>query len=103
MSVLNGILKLVGQYRPLLFFGVSGFLLLLYGIYWGVIVMERFQATSQLAVGYGLICVLLSIMGMILMTTGFMLHSIRSLMLEQLKSYTAQVATHAQVEGHDPD
>ena len=84
MNVLNSILKFTGQYRPLLFFGVPGVTLLLVGIGWGVVVIERFNVTQHLAIGYAMICLLLSILGMILISTGFMLHSIRALLLDML-------------------
>ena len=82
--VLNGILRLIGQYRPLLFFGVTGSILLIAGIVWGIFVVERFIKTGQLAAGYAMICVLLSVVGMVLFSTGITLHSIRALLLEYL-------------------
>jgi len=84
IDVLNGILKFTGQYRPLMFFSVPGVTLLLVGVAWGVVVVNRFVVYGQLAVGYALICVLLSVLGMILISTGFMLHSVRSLLIDML-------------------
>ena len=82
LGVLNGILRLAGQYRPLLFFTFPGFILLFAGFAWGVFVIERFRQVQELAVGYTLITLLLSIMGIILITTGITLHSIRSLLID---------------------
>ena len=62
LTVLNGVLRLVGQYRPLLFFGVPGMVLLLVGLGWGAWVVKIYQSTQQLAVGYTLISVLLVIL-----------------------------------------
>lgn len=84
MDVLNGIIKFTGQYRPLLFFSIPGVTILLIGIGWGVVVVNRFYIFGQLAVGYALICVLLSVLGMILISTGFMLHSVRALLVDML-------------------
>jgi glycosyltransferase involved in cell wall biosynthesis len=84
LSVINGVLALAGQYRPLLVFGGSGILSLLIGVGWGVVVVSRFYATRQLAVGYAMICVLLSVLGMILISTGITLHSVRALLLNLL-------------------
>lgn len=84
IQVLNGIIKLTGQYRPLLFFSVPGVFLVSLGIVWGIIVVERFNITGHLAAGYAMICLLLSIIGMILISTGFTLHSIRGLLLDML-------------------
>ncbi len=85
MNVLNGILTLAGQYRPLLVFGGIGLVLLLVGMGWGVDVVSRFYRTHELAVGYALICLLLSIMGMVMMSTGIILHTVRALLLNILQ------------------
>ena len=83
-SVLNGLLRLVGQYRPLLFFGVPGMVLLLGGIGWGWMVVDIFRRSQELAVGYAMISMLLTILGSLAMTTGLILHSIRSLLVEMI-------------------
>jgi glycosyltransferase involved in cell wall biosynthesis len=83
--VLNGVLRLVGQYRPLLFFGVPGLVVLLMGIGWGWMVVDIYRRTQQLAVGYAMISVLLTILGSLGLTTGLILHSVRGLMLELLR------------------
>ena len=85
IQVLNGVLRLVGQHRPLVYFGTSGGIFLLIGIGWGIRVVDIFRRTSQLAVGYALISVLFSMIGMIMISTGFTLHSIRALLLDLLK------------------
>ena len=83
-SVLNGILKLTGQYRPLLFFSVPGLISLLGGLIWGLIVINRYRIYGQLAIGYAMICVLLCLIGLTLFSTGITLHSIRALFIEHL-------------------
>jgi glycosyltransferase involved in cell wall biosynthesis len=86
LIVLNGILRLTGQYRPLLFFGVPGLILLLAGLGWGFWVVRIYQLSRQLAVGYAMLSVLLTIGGMIGLSTGVMLHSVRGLLLSVLGS-----------------
>ena len=86
LIVLNGVLRLVGQHRPLMYFGVPGVVILLVGVGWGVYVVEIFRNTSQLAVGYALISVLLSMLGMLMLSTGIVLHSVRGLLTDLLKS-----------------
>ncbi len=85
MRVVRGILKMAGQYRPLLYFGIAGSLTLGAGLAWGIVVVERFYASGQLAVGYAMISVLLSIIGMLLLSTGFILHSVRALLNDALQ------------------
>jgi glycosyltransferase involved in cell wall biosynthesis len=82
VSVLNGILRLIGQNRPLLFFGVPGVMVLLVGLLWGAWVVEIYSRSQTLAVGYALISVMLSIIGMFSLFTGIILHSVRALLHE---------------------
>lgn len=83
-SVLNGIITLASQYRPLLFFSLPGLVSLLAGVIWGIIVINRYVIYDELAIGYAMICVLLCLLGMTLFSTGITLHSIRLLFLEHL-------------------
>jgi glycosyltransferase involved in cell wall biosynthesis len=82
LLVLNGLLRLVGQYRPLFFFGVPGLVMLLAGLGWGAWVIELYRRYGGLAVGYLMISVLLTILGTITLSTGVILHSVRGLLLE---------------------
>lgn len=84
MSVLGGVIKLIGQYRPLFYFGLTGGLVLTAGIVLGLRFVRIFFQTSKLALGSGLVSVLLSILGVILVTTGIILHSVRGLLTELL-------------------
>ncbi len=86
LLVLNGILRLVGQYRPLLFFGVPGMVMLLAGLGWGTYVVDIYSRTKQLAVGYTMISLLLAIMGMISLSTGVILHSVRGLLIDYFRT-----------------
>jgi hypothetical protein len=82
LMVLNGLLRLTGQYRPLLYFGVPGVILALSGLAWGIWVVEIYRRAQELAVGYALISVLLLIVGNLCLFTGIILHSVRALLLE---------------------
>ena len=92
-SVLYGILRLTGQYRPLLYFSVPGLISLLGGLIWGLIVINRYRIYGQLAIGYAMICVLLCLIGLSLFSTGITLHSMRALFQEHL-SGKAQESKH---------
>ena len=82
MKTVNAILRLVGQHRPLLFFGVSGFLILLAGLACGAWVVDSYRRGLVLAVGTALISVLLSVIGTLSLFTGIMLHSIRGFLMD---------------------
>jgi glycosyltransferase involved in cell wall biosynthesis len=84
MEVLSGVIKFTGQYRPLLYFGGTGGVVMFSGVIIGLRFVRIFFDTSQLALGSGLASVLLSIVGMILISTGFILHSVRGLLIELL-------------------
>jgi glycosyltransferase involved in cell wall biosynthesis len=87
LQVLNGVLKLTGQYRPLFFFGLPGLVFFLGGLGWGAVIVDCYTRTHQLAVGHALVCVLLSVVGLIMTSTAFTLHSIRGLLTDLLKTH----------------
>jgi hypothetical protein len=83
--VLGGIMRLMGQYRPLLFFGVPGLLVTIFGMGWGVYVVDIYRRTTTLAVGYAMISVLFTLVGGVTMSTAIILHSVRGLLSEMLR------------------
>nr|MBC7245838.1 glycosyltransferase family 2 protein [Chloroflexota bacterium] len=82
LEVLNGILQLMGQHRPLLFFGVPGLAMLLFGLWWGYRVVDIYRKVQELAIGYAMLAVLLCIVGSVVLSTGITLHTLRALLLE---------------------
>jgi hypothetical protein len=82
LQVVNGILRMVGQHRPLFFFGVPGMIILLIGLILGIGVVESYRAFSSLAVGTSLIAITLVITGLFSVFTGIILHTIRDYMAD---------------------
>ncbi len=78
IQVLNGILRMVGQNRPLFFFGTPGALILAIGLYLAVDVVDRYSLYSQLAVGRAIMSMTLCIGGLLTIFTGVILHTIRA-------------------------
>ncbi|MBX3062824.1 MAG: glycosyltransferase family 2 protein [Anaerolineae bacterium] len=83
MQVLNGILRMIGQHRPLFYFGVPGIALLLVGLFLGLGVVESYRAFSQLAIGTALIAITFVISGLLSIMTGLILHTIRAYMVDR--------------------
>jgi glycosyltransferase involved in cell wall biosynthesis len=83
LQVLNGILRMVGQNRPLFFFGVPGMLMVAGGLLWMILVVDRFNTYGRLAVGNALVAVLLIIIGVLALFTAVILHTIRAYMTER--------------------
>ncbi|NTW02350.1 MAG: glycosyltransferase family 2 protein [Oscillochloris sp.] len=81
IQVVNGILQLVGQIRPLLFFSMSGLLVFLGGGVLGIYIIDIYSRTHELAIGYGLITVVLCVIGVLLLFAGMILHSTRGMLL----------------------
>lgn len=81
LQVLNGILQLVGQSRPLLFFSTAGSTILFAGVVLGASIIEIYARTNTLAIGYGLLTVILCIVGVLLLFAGVLLHSTRGMIL----------------------
>jgi glycosyltransferase involved in cell wall biosynthesis len=82
LMVLNGLLKLIGQYRPMLFGGLLGLFLLLVAGAWSIWIVELYRQNHQLAVGYALISVILFVISNTVLTASFILHSIKGLLRE---------------------
>lgn len=89
LMVLDGLLRLMGQYRPLFFFSSAGLVVLLLAFVWGLWLIQIYQSTQVLAIGYALINVMLFFISAFLIFTGFILHSVRGLMLDQRSSQEA--------------
>jgi glycosyltransferase involved in cell wall biosynthesis len=85
VQVLNGILRLVGQTRPLLCFGLTGLALFVSGLTLGLHILDIYARTHSLAIGYSLVMVLLCVLGVLMFFSGIILHSTRS-MLSELRS-----------------
>lgn len=81
-QVLNGVIAMVSQHRPLFFFGLSGMLILTVGILLGLVVIDRYNTYQNLAVGYALISILLAIIGIQTLFTGIILHSLRAFLAQ---------------------
>jgi len=84
-TVLNGILRLVAQSRPLMFFSLPGILLLAAGVMVGAWVVNVYSNTHDLAVGMALMSVLLCFVGTLSLFTGIILNTVRSTILEFLR------------------
>ncbi|HLE13550.1 MAG TPA: glycosyltransferase family 2 protein [Anaerolineales bacterium] len=87
MLVLNGIIKLTGQYRPLLSFGLFGMILFLVGSAFSIRVLEVYLRTQDLAVVPALLSIALAFIGLTLWMTGFTLHSVRGMLRDILKTW----------------
>ena len=84
LGVLNGVLRLVGQTRPLLFMGLPGLFSLILGLLMGLAVVSIYIASAKLAVGYALNSVLCMVMGTMSLFSGLILHSVRALLVSML-------------------
>lgn len=87
LTVLNGLLHLIGQYRPLLFLGVTGLLLIATGLASAVPAIQIYRTSQVIPLGYFLISVLLNLSGLLSLFTGIILHSVRGLLLDLLRAH----------------
>ncbi len=90
LGVLNGLLQLVGQYRPLLFNGLTGMLALLSGLALGALVLARYREVGILALGYALVTVMLVVFGIVFSATGLILHSTRALLVDLIRPWRSR-------------
>jgi glycosyltransferase involved in cell wall biosynthesis len=79
ISVLMRIITFIGEKRPLLFFGVSGIIILFLGILVGLFVVDRTYKMGILPVGAAMISLLLCIIGTLTLFIGIVLNSVKNL------------------------
>ncbi len=85
IKTVNAIIRMVGQHRPLLYFGVTGFFLILIGLVSGFWVIDRYITSGLLATGIAIVDSILLIVGTLTLFVGIILHSVRS-MLQDLRN-----------------
>ncbi|MFQ3535134.1 MAG: glycosyltransferase family 2 protein [Aggregatilineales bacterium] len=83
LQVFTGVLRLVGQHRPLFFFGMTGVIAIVIGLALGASVVATYNTYSALALGTALIAITLCIIGVFAIFTGVILHTIRAYMRER--------------------
>ena len=76
LTVLMTIVRAVSQGRPLFFFGLTGGIMLLGGIYSGWRVYDTYDRSHVLALGTGLVTVIMTIIGIVTVQTGIMLYAL---------------------------
>ena len=86
LYVLNGLLRLTGQYRPLLFLGLTGVLMILAGVVWAGFVNIIYRKSHIIPLGYTFMSVALNLGGLFSLFTGIILHSVRGLLMDLLGS-----------------
>jgi len=79
LNVLAHIISFIGERRPLLFFGVSGIIILILGILVGIWVVDRTSHTGNLPVGTAMVSLLLCIIGTLTFFIGIVLNSVKNL------------------------
>lgn len=85
MQIISNLARLVGQHRPLLFFGVPGLIFLVTGVIWSLFIIDIYVRSRQLAIGYALIDVILILIGILAIFVGLILHSVRAFFLDLKK------------------
>ena len=90
MQIITNITKLIGQHRPLFFFGFPGLITLLAGILIGLLTLSIYSRTQELAMGYALIAVLFSVIGMLSIFAGLILHSVKAFFQDLKKTVQAK-------------
>jgi glycosyltransferase involved in cell wall biosynthesis len=85
MQVLNGVLRLVAQHRPLLFFSGIGMATMILAAMIGGIALTHYNISQELPLGVTMISVMLGLLGAIAIFTGIILHTLRSIVVDYLK------------------
>jgi glycosyltransferase involved in cell wall biosynthesis len=92
LQVIQGILRMIGQTRPLMFFGMFGLVLFALGSGLGLYIIDIYSRTQHLAIGYALVTVLLCVIGVLLFFAGILLHSTHAMMWELRRTLIDRLA-----------
>jgi glycosyltransferase involved in cell wall biosynthesis len=84
-SVVNTLLKIVEERRPLLVFGSVGLGIIIVGLALEVWVVEIYSRTQELAIGTTLIGIVMLIVGILSIFTGITLHAISNVLCKMQK------------------
>ena len=76
MSVLNSVLRSVKSEHPLLYFGVSGLIMTIVGVSFGIYSIQQYIAVKALPFGPSLAAVTLAALGILFMSVGLILSAI---------------------------
>jgi glycosyltransferase involved in cell wall biosynthesis len=79
--VMDGLIRMVAHYRPLLFFGLPSGILLLVGVALGLSVVSIYQSDGELAGGYALLAALMIVVAVVGLFAGLLLHVLRGIVL----------------------
>jgi hypothetical protein len=74
LGVLNSIVSMISERRPLLFFGIGGAVLCVLGILAGIRVLASFSRTNEFAIGTAILCAVFLITGVFSVFTGIVLN-----------------------------
>lgn len=85
LGVLNRIIFMISERRPLLFFGLCGAVLILLGVVAGVVVFRTYLTSQVLATGTALIGIMLVTVGTLSIFTGLILNVLIRRITESLK------------------
>jgi len=80
MSVLGSVLKSIRSEHPLLYFGVTGMVMTVVGVLFGLYSIEQYISVKSLPFGPSLVAVLLTALGILLVLVGLILNAISELM-----------------------
>jgi len=80
LEVLSSIIGFIGYKRPLLSFGLSGFILTVIGLIFGFWAFSTYYTTNKLPYGPSIASALFLILGLLLFTSGLILNSLIQIM-----------------------
>ncbi|MFC2058762.1 glycosyltransferase family 2 protein, partial [Chloroflexota bacterium] len=80
LGILTGIIQLASEKRPLIFFGFTGLILIVAGIYSGIRLIHIYDQSGNISLGYGILVIVLIVSGIMLISAGVTLNAIRRLL-----------------------
>ena len=85
LSVLNNIIRLVAEKRPLLFIATPGLILLSIGFFWGILTLQYYNQTGVFLISYAILTAILMIIGAIAMFIGLVLNTLPNIIKKTIQ------------------
>jgi hypothetical protein len=79
MSVLGSVVREIRSEHPLLYFGVSGFIMTIVGVVFGLYSIEQYISVKALPFGASLLAVMLTALGILFILVGLILNAISAM------------------------
>ena len=85
VGVLNSVIGLIAEKRPLLYIGLPGFITFVIGVFFGILLLQQYNQTRYFSLAYAMLVSIFMVLGAIGLFMGLTLHVIAKLRVKDGK------------------